>query len=543
MKHTILFLAANPREAERLALDQEARAIQHELERARYRDSFELATRWAVQPLDLLRDLRTLRPTVLHFSGHGGPAARAAGGVRRDIVASDADSAMAGLFFHGSDGQAQRVSGEAIREAFALAGTTVRVAVLNACYTEPLAHALRQHIDCVIGTDGAILDDAARRFSIGFYGGLGAGASVAAAFEHGRVAVSLEGQPGEARPQLTVRDGKSAERIVLVEQRPRRTGWVGRLVIGGATAGAALAGAFALSARERAPRPPAGSEAAGSAGVAPPAAPVDPDMVAFRATTFAMGSSPAEIAVEVAACQDPACHRDLFDREGPVRTVALSAFAIDRREVTNEAFARWLASTGAEPDRGLVRQAGAVLLDLAVSELAWVNGRVQSRPGTERHPVAGVSAEAARAYCAARGKRLPTEAEWEYAARGDAHRRFPWGDSEPAALGCAIQIGEVGDDRCRDPRPVADVGSTADVTPEGVYDLADNVSEWVADRFAASYPRCEPCRDPIVAAGDEQVIRGGNHVLDASVARAGARSKVRAGTAAAHTGFRCARSR
>src|SRR5262249_33317245 len=154
---------------------------------------------WAVQPLDLLRDLRTLRPTVLHFSGHGGSAASPAGGGGRDIVSSGAASEVGRVFFHSSHRRARRVSRQASRATFAFAGTSGRVAILNACYTEPLAHALRQHIDYVIGTEGAILDDAARRFSIGFYYGLGAGESVAAAFEHGRVAISLEGQPGEVR--------------------------------------------------------------------------------------------------------------------------------------------------------------------------------------------------------------------------------------------------------------------------------------------------------------------------------------------------------
>jgi hypothetical protein len=68
---TILFLAANPRGTDRLALDREARVIQIELERAGYRDCFELVTRWAVEPLDLLHELRKLKPTVVHFSGHG----------------------------------------------------------------------------------------------------------------------------------------------------------------------------------------------------------------------------------------------------------------------------------------------------------------------------------------------------------------------------------------------------------------------------------------------------------------------------------------
>jgi hypothetical protein len=77
-KHIILFLAANPIETAQLALDREARAIQKELESAGFRNRFELVTRWAVEPLDLLRELRRLRPTVVHFSGHGGQ--RAPGG-------------------------------------------------------------------------------------------------------------------------------------------------------------------------------------------------------------------------------------------------------------------------------------------------------------------------------------------------------------------------------------------------------------------------------------------------------------------------------
>jgi hypothetical protein len=98
-KHTILFLAANPIGTDRLALDREARAIRKELESAGLGDCFELETRWAVEPLDLLRELRRLKPTVVHFSGHGGQRAadeRAPGPApRRDIVGE------LGLLFEG----------------------------------------------------------------------------------------------------------------------------------------------------------------------------------------------------------------------------------------------------------------------------------------------------------------------------------------------------------------------------------------------------------------------------------------------------------
>src|SRR4051812_30046366 len=70
-KHTILFLAANPNGTDRLALDEEARAIEDELARSGHREQFEFVTRWAVRPLDLLHHLQKLKPTVVHFSGHG----------------------------------------------------------------------------------------------------------------------------------------------------------------------------------------------------------------------------------------------------------------------------------------------------------------------------------------------------------------------------------------------------------------------------------------------------------------------------------------
>src|SRR5215471_3600211 len=123
MKHTILFLAANPLGTDRLALDREARAIQVELERSGFRDSFELVTRWAAEPLDLLRELRKLKPTVVHFSGPGSPdvagARDPAAGPQRDVTAehSPVDRApQHGLFFQGSDGRPQLVSTAALED-------------------------------------------------------------------------------------------------------------------------------------------------------------------------------------------------------------------------------------------------------------------------------------------------------------------------------------------------------------------------------------------------------------------------------------------
>jgi hypothetical protein len=221
-KHTILFLAANPSGTDRLALDREARSIQVELERSGWRDRFDFITRWAVEPLDLLRELRKLKPTVVHFSGHGSrkaavvqPAGQAA---RRDVVvdfAANGEGLRHGLFFQAADGSARVVSAVALKETFGAAGSSVKLVVLNACYTATQAEALLEHVDCVVGMGGSILDDAARTFAVGFYGGLGERESVAAAYKQGRAAISLEGLRDAELPQLKVRTGIDAEHLVL----------------------------------------------------------------------------------------------------------------------------------------------------------------------------------------------------------------------------------------------------------------------------------------------------------------------------------------
>jgi len=230
IKHTILFLAANPIETAQLALDREARAIQVELERSGFRDRFELVTRWAVEPLDLLRELRKLKPTVIHFSGHGSQAAAGlhhpgpARAPYRDVVGGlegPGSEHPHGLFFQDADGRRQFVSARAIEETFGAAGSSVQLVVLNACYSELQADALLTHVDCVVGMSGATRDDAARSFAIGFYGALGDRESIAAAYKHGRAAISLEGQHDSDRPQLKARVGVDPSRLVLAADPPR----------------------------------------------------------------------------------------------------------------------------------------------------------------------------------------------------------------------------------------------------------------------------------------------------------------------------------
>jgi hypothetical protein len=220
-KHTILFLAANPLGTDRLALDREARAIQVELTRSGHRDKFDLVTCWAAEPLDLLRELRRLKPTVVHFSGHGYCyKSRRLGGaeLHRDVVGETGvfnGDHQHGLCLQGPDGRPRLVSSTALAETFGAAGSSVKLIVLSACYSQAQAEALLSHVDCVVGIDGPIGDDAARSFATGFYGGLGDGESVDAAYKQGCAAIGLEGLRDGAKPLLKAKETVDPAQFLL----------------------------------------------------------------------------------------------------------------------------------------------------------------------------------------------------------------------------------------------------------------------------------------------------------------------------------------
>ncbi len=165
---------------------------------------------------------------------------------------------------------------------------------------------------------------------------------------------------------------------------------------------------------------------------------------------------------------------DAEDDERPGRNVYVSAFAIDRTEVTRGAYAACVAA-----GRCAARK------DLSARDLF------------SRLPMTQVSWLEANAYCAAHGARLPSEAEWERAARGPRdRRRFPWGD-EPTCRRANFGNYE-GEGRCAEnPGHPVEVGRFPDgASPEGVLDLAGNVWEWAADYYDPRAYASTPVRDP-----------------------------------------------
>ncbi len=204
------------------------------------------------------------------------------------------------------------------------------------------------------------------------------------------------------------------------------------------------------------------------------------------------------------------------DEHSPLREVHLDAFYIDKFEVTLARYATFLKATGnMQPPDGWPG-------DAAEKEL----------------PVVGVGWDDADAYCRWAGKRLPTESEWEKAARGGDQRRYPWGNDEPTTAHAAAMKSADG----AYAGGLAPVGShPAGASNRGVHDLAGNASEWVADWFAEGFARGSVRNPKGPAGGTDRVIRGGGW-QDAGERLASARRWHAApDTRASDIGFRCTR--
>ena len=175
--------------------------------------------------------------------------------------------------------------------------------------------------------------------------------------------------------------------------------------------------------------------------------------------------------------------------EKPSLRVELSGFLIDRYEVTNDEY------------RACVTAGGC-----AVPHIGDLCDYTKS--GWDGHPVNCVDYNQAAAYCAWAGKRLPTEAQWEKAARGVDGQKYPWGNSPEPSCDYAV-VFEEGACGTRETMPVGSRPKGA--SPYGVMDMAGNVWEWVADWFDENYYRSSPDDDPQgPATGTNRVLRGGS---------------------------------
>ena len=241
--------------------------------------------------------------------------------------------------------------------------------------------------------------------------------------------------------------------------------------------------------------------------------------------------------------------------ETPVHDVELAAFFIDRTEVTVEAFARFVEATGYRTEAERFGWSG--VFDPATREWGPVNGATWRQPdgpaapparGDE--PVTQVSWNDAEAFARWAGKRLPTEAEWEYAARGGLDQApYTWGqDLRPRGRPVAnwwqgpFPAQDTGEDGFRGRAPVGHFAANG----FGLVDVTGNVWEWCADWFDESYYTASPRRAPSgPAAGTERVLRGGSWMCSENICtnyRPGARSHATPDSGLNNTGFRLVQS-
>ncbi|MER6675425.1 formylglycine-generating enzyme family protein [Streptomyces sp. NPDC000983] len=315
--------------------------------------------------------------------------------------------------------------------------------------------------------------------------------------------------------------------------------------------------------------PPSGTGTGAGTGTPAPAAPPRTEPTAACGPTSPSGpaASDGTVALPGGAFLMGAEDSEGFpaDGEGPVRTVRLSPFRMDACAVTNDAFAAFVADTGHVTDaerldwsyvfagflpaalrRGAPRPEPTPWW-CAVAGASWdrPEGPGSDLSGRGDHPVVHVSWYDATAYAAWAGKRLPTEAEWEYAARGGLEgRRYPWGDElDPdGTYRCNIWRGtfptkNTAADGHRGTAPVTAFAPNG----FGLYNTSGNVWEWCADWWSTGHRGSLDAAGP--AEGTAKVIRGGSHMCHASYCnryRVAARSANTPDSSSGHAGFRCA---
>ena len=246
--------------------------------------------------------------------------------------------------------------------------------------------------------------------------------------------------------------------------------------------------------------------------------PAHDDMVLIPAGPFLIGS-------------DKKTDKLAYLPETPQRTVHLDAYEIDRFEVTTVQFLKFVLATNRSP-----------LID-------WRYDGGNFQETMANHPVMHVSWFDADEYCRWAGKRLPTEAEWEKAARGEDGRIYPWGN-QPAGLSRAnFGRGDLsGPVRDRPERlmlypPIISVDKYENaVSPYGVFQLSGNVAEWVADWYDKDYYKAAPEKNPRgPEKGTQRAFRGGGWIDSTPSVRAAQRNGTEPNTKMNWMGFRCAR--
>jgi formylglycine-generating enzyme len=287
-------------------------------------------------------------------------------------------------------------------------------------------------------------------------------------------------------------------------------------------------------------------------------------MVRLEGGPFLMGTPSAEghshhghnfkTSASNASVKDPA-HGIGDNDERPSHRVTLSTFYMDATEVTNAEFARFVEATRYKTDaekRGsswVFKQGMKDWTDVEGADWRHPLGPDSTIEKTLNHPVVNVSWNDATAYAKWAGKRLPTEAEWEYAARGGrAGEIYPWGNElKPGGRAVANFWQGTWPDKNELEDGFYYTAPVASFTPNGfgLYDMIGNVWEWTADWYAEHYYKRSPGKDPKgPARGEMRVARGGSWFCSENYCgayRVGFRGKSPQDSSFNNIGFRCAK--
>ena len=226
--------------------------------------------------------------------------------------------------------------------------------------------------------------------------------------------------------------------------------------------------------------------------------------------------------------------------EKPVHSVYVDAFYMDKYEVTNAEYAEFLNAKGKHTEGSITWSPVG-----RTSRIEYVSGEYRVKTGYANHPVVEVSWYGAMAYAAWKGKRLPTEAEWEKAARGGlAGLKYPWGNT-------------IDSSKANYNNHIEDTTAVGKYTANGygLYDMAGNVWEWCLDEYNVGFYAISPARNPLSGVNSIQcildnytgintsrVMRGGSWYDNANGARVAYRD-INTPTNTSHRyGFRCARA-
>lgn len=198
-KITILFFATNPKDTDKLRLDEEVRSVQEMIRKSEHRDSIAFESRWAVRPLDILQAINELNPDVIHFCGHGAGTSE--------------------LILENAEGNAKFVTKEAITQTIMSSSDRIHLMFFNACFSFEQAQAVTEYVDAAIGMTDSISDSGACAFAAQFYSSLGFGLSLKKAFEQAKGILMLESPAEGDIPELYVKNGINPETMFIVKPK------------------------------------------------------------------------------------------------------------------------------------------------------------------------------------------------------------------------------------------------------------------------------------------------------------------------------------